>query len=76
MLTNPPAPPRLAVPRPPLLTLHAIAERAGLPVDTARSYYNRGTRAPLAARLAIAAAYRAYAAEVAALADALEHDAP
>jgi hypothetical protein len=75
-VTAPTIPDRAALLRPPSLTLAALAARTGIPLDTLRGWVYRGVNIPPAGRLTVAAAFRAYAAEVAAIADALEADGP
>lgn len=57
---------------PPKMTLDALAERSGVPVDTLRGYFYRGRTVPPQARRLVAAALRRYALEVEAFAVALE----
>lgn len=59
---------------PPKMTLDALAERSGVPVDTLRGYFYRGRAVPRQTRRLVAAALRRYALEVEAFAAALEAD--
>jgi hypothetical protein len=57
---------------PPKMTLDALADRSGVPVDTLRGYFYRGRTVPPQTRRLVAAALRRYAADVEAWAAHLE----
>jgi DNA-binding LacI/PurR family transcriptional regulator len=58
------------------MTLEALAERSGVSADTLRGYFYRGRTVPPQTRRLVAAALRAYAAEVETFAAHLEGDGP
>lgn len=57
---------------PPKMTLETLAERSGVSADTLRNYFYRGRTVPPQTRRLVAAALRAYAAEVETFAAHLE----
>lgn len=57
---------------PPKMTLDALADRTGVPVDTLRGYFYRGRAVPPQTRRLVAAALRRYASEVEGVAAQIE----